>query len=119
MHPLFESMSSLTHKLKILKGIVKDWEKRQVLEKSNEILDIGLEIQSLLSTRILGILTDREVAQLSYLKSRKDTLLAHQVLTWRLKSRINWINEGDTNTKLFQTYASTRRNSKSIWALQN
>ena len=67
----------------------------------------------------LGILTDCEAAQLSHLKCRKENLLAHQVLTWKLKSRANWINEGDSNTNLFHCYASARRNSKYIWALLN
>ena len=39
--------------------------------------------------------------------------------TWKLKSRIDSLNEGDANTKFFHSYASARRNSKSIWALRN
>ena len=53
------------------------------------------------------------------MKARKDSLLAYQILTWKLKSRVDWLSEGDANTKNFHTYASARRTSKSIWGLQN
>ena len=53
------------------------------------------------------------------MKSRKDSLLAHQILTWKLKSRVDWIQEGDANTKFFHSYASARRNSKAIWSLND
>ena len=64
-------------------------------------------------------MTVEEATQLSQLKARKESLLSHQVLTWKLKSRVDCINEGDANTIFFHSYASTKRNSKSIWALQN
>ena len=38
---------------------------------------------------------------------------------WKLKSKINWIELGDANTKFFHSFASTCRNFNAIWALQN
>ena len=76
-------------------------------------------ILSLLSIHSLVILSLYESTQLSILNSRKDSLLNHQILTWKLKNRFDWINEGDANMKFFHSYASAKRNSKSIWGLQN
>ena len=45
--------------------------------------------------------------------------MAYEVLTWKLKSRINWIEHGDSNTKFFHSFASVRRNFNATWALQN
>ena len=45
--------------------------------------------------------------------------MTHQILTWKLKSRNDWLNEGDANTKFFISFASAQRASKSIWGLCN
>ena len=46
-------------------------------------------------------------------------MLSHQILTWKLKSRVDWIQEGDANTKFFHSFTSAKRNHKAIWSLQN
>ena len=112
-------MSTLTFKLKRLKQTVKAWEKNMKQTQAKESKDVDLAIHSLLSSHISVILSFNEASLLSHLKSRKESLLAHQILNWKLKSRVDWLNEGDVNTKFFHSYASARRNSKSIWALQN
>ena len=58
VHSSFDPMSALTYKLKRLKGSVKDWEKRMVLEKAKETIEIDFSIHNLLSSRISGILTE-------------------------------------------------------------
>ena len=92
-------MSALTFKLKILKEIVKAWEKNMKQTKVKEARDVDLVIQLILTTHTSGILSVNEATQLSQLKARKQDLLTHQILTWKLKSRVDWINEGDANTK--------------------
>jgi len=37
---------------------------------------------------------------------------------WKLKSRINWLNEGDANTKFFHTSTLNRRRRNKILSLQ-
>ena len=41
------------------------------------------------------------------------------MLTVKLKSRALWICEGDANTKKIHSYSSARRNSKTIWSLND
>ena len=79
--PSLDPMASLTFKLKRLKGIVKDWEKKMNLAKAKEAKEVDLVIQDLLTSRSSGILSVIEASQLSQLKSRKKSLLAHQILT--------------------------------------
>ena len=109
-----DHMAILTYKLKRLKIAVKSWEKEQYFIRNRELIGIDLQIQALLSLQTFGILSISNSLQLSALKTKKDSLLAHEVLTWKLKSRVLWINEGDANTKFFHNFSSTRRNSKDI-----
>ena len=53
------------------------------------------------------------------MKNKKENIIAHEVLSWKLKSRIDWIKHGDANTKFFHGVASARRNFNAIWALKN
>ena len=50
---------------------------------------------------------------------KKGNILAHEVTTQRLKSRVLWLKEGDANPKFFHAYASARRNSNDIWSLKD
>ena len=112
-----DPMLTLTCKLKILKETVKAWEKEMKQTKAKETLEVDLDINTLLASQDYGILYVYESSLLSCLKAQKDSLLTHQILTWKLKSRIDWLNEGDENTKFFHSFASARRASKSIWGL--
>ena len=94
-------MYVLSFKLKRLKGSVKDWEQSLVLAKAKEISEIDSAILHLLSASTSGILNDSDVDQLTWLNSKKESLLSHQVLIWKLKRRIDWLKEGDANTKFF------------------
>ena len=55
---------------------------------------------------------------LSSLKNQKENFAAHEVLTWKLKNRINLINHGNANTNFFQIVASSRNNFNAIRVLK-
>ena len=110
-----DPMSTLTCKLKILKETIKAWEKEMKQTKAKETLEVDLDINTLLTSQASGILSVHESSLLSCLKAKKDSLLTQQILTWKLKSRIDWLNEGDANTKFFHSFSSTRRASKTSW----
>ena len=117
--PSIGPMFNFNYKLQRLKNEVKTWEKKKNRLRTKELAEIDIAIVALLSSHPSGILSDVDTQSLVVLKSRKDSLLAHHILTWKLKSRVDWIQEGDANTKFFHSHASDRRNLKSIWALNN
>ena len=53
------------------------------------------------------------------LKMCKEKYLAHELLIWKLKSIIKWLELGDAHTKLFHSHALACNNFNSIWALKN
>ena len=66
-----------------------------------------------------GIISASNVDKLKTLQDRKDKYWTHEITTQRLKSRVQWIKEGDANTRFFHSYASARRNTNTIWSLND
>ena len=80
---------------------------------------LDLDISTILSGSVYGILSQEEQLALSMLRSRKKKLLDHILLTWQLKSRTKWALYGDSNTNFFHALASGRRNQNTIWSLMD
>ena len=80
---------------------------------------IDLEIHSLISSCPSGILFMEDLNTMHVLRDHKDKLLAHELLTWQLKSSTKWSEIGNAITTYFHNLASARRNFSSIWALKN
>lgn len=53
------------------------------------------------------------------LKYDFNTILQLEEDFWKLKSRINWLNDGDANTKIFHLSTLNRRRQNRITALQD
>ena len=74
------------------------------------------DIDSLLS---IGILSKEQLDCLSRLNAERLSILEHHQLSWKLKSRLKWDLQGDSNTKYFHTFASGRRTHNMIWSLED
>ena len=86
---------------------------------TQESLEVHSRIKDLLEAHPTSILSLENQSILRSLQDRKKSILAHELLTWQLKSRVQWDTMGDTNTKFCHSIASSHRNHNSIWALQN
>jgi len=53
------------------------------------------------------------------LEGKKRKILDEAEATWRMKSRVLWLKNGDENTKYFHNYAKHRQNINTIWKLQD
>ena len=52
---------------------------------------------------------------LKELGNKKKEILLMEEISWKLKSRITWLREGNQNTKFFHKSATDRRNRNAIW----
>jgi hypothetical protein len=84
--------------------------------KSAILQIVLLELEKAQERRML---TAEEMEFKNFLKSRSVGMAAVQKAKARQHSRFTWIREGDSNTRLFQIYANTRRKKTFISALQN
>ena len=77
-------------KLRTLKNEAKTWIKNKCDSMDTVTKSLDLAIESLLSGPSNGILSMDELAQLAQLRSEKQKILDHFLLTWQLKSRLKW-----------------------------
>ncbi|XP_057425973.1 uncharacterized protein LOC130719367 [Lotus japonicus] len=73
-----------------------------------------------------GINNKLRMAQVPYLEKLQrrlwneyQSVLIQEELLWRQKSRVNWLNHGDKNTRFFHTATMVRRKRNKIEALDN
>ena len=65
-----------------------------------------------------GICDEEVNAQLKSLAESQESILKRKEEMAHQKSRLNWIESGDYNTKFYHQYANSRRIHNHIWDLQ-
>ena len=113
------SMVSLHKKLKRLKQVLRDFNKAQfaglpekVKEKRNELEVVQI---SNLSNKSSVEMLDKE----RVLSKELHEMMIQEESFYRQKSRIQWLNERDLNTRFFHSMASLRKKQNTIMALMD
>ena len=108
----------LARKLKALKGDLKSWNK-------NTFGDVGLkknqamvDILKLDEKEFQGVLTHAEHLLREELKLEVDRLAHLAEVSWRQKSRVLCLKEGDNNTKFFHKMANSHRRRDQIKSIE-
>ncbi|XP_077234220.1 uncharacterized protein LOC143876406 [Tasmannia lanceolata] len=105
-------------KLRFIKGKLKAWAKEQkeiALGRKRVLEDRLLEIHSLADR---GSATAEDFEQQGRLIQEHKELLRLEEISWRQKSRVKWLMEGDKNTAFFHAIASARRRRNRIESLE-
>ncbi|XP_058756625.1 uncharacterized protein LOC131629842 [Vicia villosa] len=111
-------MFILDRKLRILKKNLKTWNNNvfgNVINKVEEAETILKEIQADISSHGYD-----ELRHANEIKAQNDLEMALNVEEefWKEKTRLNWLVDGDRNTRFFHQYAKIRRKIKVISALR-
>ncbi|KAJ0984845.1 hypothetical protein J5N97_003201 [Dioscorea zingiberensis] len=105
-------------KLKLTKDKLVRWKKEtlnQKLARKKDILEAIKTIDQYKETRDLSA---EELIQEASHRGEYERIISEEEAYWRQRSRVNWLQQGDQNTKFFHTIASQRRNINRINQLQ-
>jgi hypothetical protein len=117
----FQGSSSfvLASKLKVLKEDIKKWNRESFGDVHIKKLELMRELQDLESKENQGLFTGEDrVHRLNTQSELEKTLLLDEV-SWRQKSRVQWLKEGDKNTKFFHRTANANRRNNCIESMTN
>lgn len=53
------------------------------------------------------------------IKNKINSMLMNEEIYWKQRSRIDWLREGDKNTKFFRFKASAGRRKNKIWGIED
>lgn len=104
----FESKLPLTEAISHFESLLKTWKR--------DIFYNIFHLKKYFLVRLIGIQRSPSYPHSYYLKDLErsltkefGTILRHEQGFWRLKSIINWLNDGDTSNKFFYTSTFNKR----------
>ncbi|XP_077251871.1 uncharacterized protein LOC143891111 [Tasmannia lanceolata] len=102
-------------KLRLLKERLKVWSRDRNNEGHNRKRWLLSRIKEIRVAVEAGLASKEEVGSL---KEEYNSMLLQEEISWRQKSRVKWISEGDKNTKYFHGIASAWRRRNRIECLR-
>jgi hypothetical protein len=107
----------LAKKLRALKGEIKRWNREEFGNVGARIKVWEEELELLDSFEEVRRLSEEEKARRKALAADLEASLLQEEISWRQKSRVRWLKEGDKCTKFFHQVASANRRNNSIESL--
>ncbi|XP_073298281.1 uncharacterized protein [Primulina huaijiensis] len=105
----------LPDKLLRCRGELQNWAGTHFNQLGKKIQKLRKEVNLLMSSTIAKFNTGR----ISEIEKEIEKLSYQEEIHWKQRSRVNWLNYGDRNTKYFHSSATTRRNTNQIRGLNN
>ena len=111
-------MDHLVSKLKSLKESITSWIKDKKEKDWEYFAHLEVQIGNYYQNNPYFSISEEDLLLIKDFEKKKDMILKQEEKYWRLKSIALWISIlGDENTSFFHSFASNRRNLKSIWDL--
>ena len=108
----------LQHKLKLIKMSLKEWHQHHTQNMEGKIRGTKERMATLDTRGETSDLDEEEVAELHELSENMHSLSrVHSSMCWQ-KSRLIWLHEGDTNTKLLHAVMSSKRRCNAIQSIK-
>jgi hypothetical protein len=107
----------LAKKLRALKGEIKRWNREVFGNVGARNKAWAVEVEELDRLGEVRRLTEEEKERRRVLVADLEASLLQEEISWRQKSRVRWLKEGDKCTKFFHQVASANRRNNSIESL--
>jgi exonuclease III len=104
----------LQQKLKLIKASLKEWHSQQVQNLDGKMKELKDKMSSLDTKAEVVDLNEAEITELHDLSASLQSMARMQNCIHWQKSRMNWLNEGDANSKFFHNFMSNRRRHNAI-----
>jgi uncharacterized coiled-coil DUF342 family protein len=109
----FSSFKDLNRKLTRLTSALRQWSATSFDAVRRELRNLRKKLESLrTNSRRMGPSEEE-----NEIEGKIVMLNLQEEIMWKQRSRIQWLNEGDNNTKFFHQKASRRRNKNRITQL--
>jgi hypothetical protein len=107
----------LAKKMKALKWEIKRWNEEEFGDVRNKNKASSEELQALDSIEEERPLTEEEKERKCQITRELEVSFLQEEISWRQKSRIRWLKEGDKCTKFFHQVVNANRRNNSIESL--
>ena len=108
----------LARKLKALKEDLKKWNKEEFGDLAFRKKCLLFELLGLDAREDLSSLSLEDQTRRIQIKGEIANLASLEEISWRQKSRILFVKEGDNNTRFFHRVANSHRRTNHIWAIE-
>ncbi|XP_038970577.1 uncharacterized protein LOC120104120 [Phoenix dactylifera] len=110
-----DAMYRMSRRLELTRRRLRRWNREEVGNIFRGIEDTEEAITRLQTQEVQsGGLSEEEMGELRSHLALHDSLLRQQEILWRQKSRVQWIVEGDRNTRFFHQATLIRRHQNRI-----
>ena len=106
-------------KLKKLKLLIREWAVHQFRSMDHYMACLLQEIQEIDKKEELGKLSSEEFLKRLQLKNSYQKMVKGEEIKWIQRSRVKWIMNWDTNSKIFYSFASFRKMTNKIVILRD
>ncbi|XP_038977842.1 uncharacterized protein LOC120108329 [Phoenix dactylifera] len=115
-----DAMYRVSRRLELTRRYLRRWNRVEVGNIFRRIEELEEAIANMqLREASGGGLSHVEFSELRSFLSMHDALLSQQEIFWRQKSRVQWIQEGDRNTKFFHQSTLIRRQRNRIRSIRD
>ncbi|XP_038980099.1 uncharacterized protein LOC120110150 [Phoenix dactylifera] len=114
-----DAMQRVSRKLELTKRRLRRWNREVVGNIFRRLEGVETSIAELQRKEDLGgVLPEGDMADLRGLLATHHSLLRQHEIFWRQKSRVQWVSEGDRNTRFFHRSTIIRRQRSMIHSLR-